>query len=251
MFIIPNIPIPLSREIFANLCSYLPDPAPSTPEARAARDQRAMTAVAHLLPENAAEAELAVQIVANDFHAKDALRWAALPGLDPGEMRRHRAQAASLSRTVQSGIRTLMRMQAERQKAEDARRPAAMERAGYWFRDVGDAATTTPEPATTPFEQMSEEEQYAVMYPQRAALIRARGGVPPDVTFGPPDPDLALRIVHSASPILRELDQAKHDPGMMSQLTKRRDDGETVMATAPYFPSSSATPAPHAPPPHP
>jgi hypothetical protein len=30
-----------------------------------------MTAVAHYLPENAAEAELAAQIVAADFHAKD------------------------------------------------------------------------------------------------------------------------------------------------------------------------------------
>jgi hypothetical protein len=34
-----------------------------------------MTAVAHYLPENAAEAELAAQIVAADFHAKDVTAW--------------------------------------------------------------------------------------------------------------------------------------------------------------------------------
>jgi hypothetical protein len=82
-----------------------------------------MTAVAHLLPENAAEATLAVDIVAAQLHARDAVQ--RFPRPDP--------VAASMMRQADSGIRTLLRMQAERQKAEDALRLAAMERAGYWF----------------------------------------------------------------------------------------------------------------------
>jgi hypothetical protein len=135
MYSIPNLPDPLAREIYAELCSLLPSPAAATPEARGSRDERAMTAVAHYLPENAAEAELAAQIVAADFHAKDALRAAAaaLAVDDAPEARRCRAQAASMMRQMHGGVRTLLRMQAERHKAEDALRPFAMQRAGYWF----------------------------------------------------------------------------------------------------------------------
>ena len=134
MFVIPSIPEPLSRAICADLLNHLPPPAEDTPEARAVRDQRAVTAVAHLLPENAAEAEVAVLIVAAQCHARDALRCAAAhAGADPAEVRRCRAQAASMMRQADSGLRTLLRLQAERHKAEDALRPFAMQRAGYWF----------------------------------------------------------------------------------------------------------------------
>ena len=56
---IPNVPDQLAREIYAELCRDLPPPSPDTPEARTVRDQRAMAAVAALIPENAFEAELA------------------------------------------------------------------------------------------------------------------------------------------------------------------------------------------------
>src|SRR5512142_1793604 len=97
---IPNLPDSLAREIYADPCTLLPPPAQDTPEAHASRDERAMTALAHLLPENAAEAELAMDIVAARFHAKDALRCAARAVVagDPPEVRRCRAQAASMLR---------------------------------------------------------------------------------------------------------------------------------------------------------
>jgi hypothetical protein len=67
--------------------------------------------------------------------------------------------------------------------------PAAMERAGYWFRDCSvpepapePAETTSPEPAA-----LTEAEKYAVIYPDRAARIRAAGGRPAKLDFGPPD----------------------------------------------------------------
>jgi hypothetical protein len=83
---IPNIPDTIAREIYAELCRSLPPPPDNPSESRAIREQHAMTSVAHLLPENAAEADVAVQIVAAQFHARDALQAASrhIPGLDRG-----------------------------------------------------------------------------------------------------------------------------------------------------------------------
>jgi hypothetical protein len=61
MFAIPNLPDTIAREIYAELCRSLPTPPHDTSDARQLREQHAMTAVAHLLPENAAEATLAAQ----------------------------------------------------------------------------------------------------------------------------------------------------------------------------------------------
>jgi hypothetical protein len=98
-----------------------------------------------------------------------------------------------------------------------------MERVGYWFHDVSvdppptpPAATDlesapgqppTPQPAPRDFSEMTEAEQYAVLYPDRAALIRASGGLPPDHRFGPPEPEVVDAIIRSDSPILRALDR--------------------------------------------
>jgi hypothetical protein len=54
-----------------------------------------------------------------------------------------------------------------------------------------------------------EAEQYAI-YPERAACIRALGGLPARCDFGPPAPDLVAALVSSASPILRALDRPAH-----------------------------------------
>ena len=135
MYPIPNVPDRLAREIYAELCGDLPPPSPDTPEARTARDERAMAAVAALIPENAFEAELATQIVAQVFHAKHALRDASRPNLTVDALNNLRNQASRMDRDSQSGVRNLLRVQAERRKAEDAARPAAMERAGYWYKD--------------------------------------------------------------------------------------------------------------------
>src|SRR5271166_2745657 len=219
MYSIPNLPDPLARAIYAELCTWLPSPATATPEARASRDERAMTAVAHYLPENAAEAQLAAQIVAADFHAKDALRAAAaaLAVDDAPEARRCRAQAASMMRQMHAGVRTLQRMQAERHKAEDALRPFAMQRAGYWFREtivpepkpVPAPAAEVPEPApppatapaNKPFEAMTPGEQFAVLYANRAFEIRAAGGMPAGAKYPPPDPEVLEEVVSGDSPI--------------------------------------------------
>jgi hypothetical protein len=89
-----------------------------------------------------------------------------------------------------------------------------MERAGYWFREI-----TVPEPAldpvppaeADPFSQLTEAEQYAVTYPDRAARIRAAGGLPADLDFGPPEPELVHEVVHSTSPILQAHARQRHN----------------------------------------
>jgi hypothetical protein len=52
----------------------------------------------------------------------------------------------------------------------------------------------------------AEADYYAIVYPDRARLIRKYGGLPPDCTFGPPDDELVHAIVTGTSPTLRALD---------------------------------------------
>jgi hypothetical protein len=54
---------------------------------------------------------------------------------------------------------------------------------------------------------MTEAEQYAVNYPRRAALFRTHGGLPPNCTFGAPEPHIVEAIVNGTSPVFLELDQ--------------------------------------------
>jgi hypothetical protein len=203
-----NLPASLAREAFAELCASLPPRRDETAEARAARDELAMAAVAALHPADAFEARLAVRIVAMDAHAADALRSAGLAVNDPAELRRCRAQAASMARNSDSALRELNRMQARREKLEAEMNPAAMERAGYWFRDCSVPAPESPppdeaEPQRTEAVIDAEAAKYEVMYPARAARIRAAGGLPAKLDFGPPEPDIVaalLRRQHPAVP---------------------------------------------------
>jgi hypothetical protein len=61
-----------------------------------------------------------------------------------------------------------------------------------------------PEPPLTGLA--AEADLYAVMYPKRAALIRALGGLPDPCTFGPPSPELVRAVVTGTTPHLLELD---------------------------------------------
>jgi hypothetical protein len=225
--LLPDAPASNRREIFAMLCRELPPPVDATPEVRAVRDMGAMDAVEALHPMDAFEARLAVRIVAMDAHAGDGLRLAGLAVDDPPEVRRCRAQAASMARQSNSALRTLLRMQATRDRQLAAMHPAAMERAGYWFREVSvpePAASRAPADAPQPAETQSakarpavaqsakhpsgeprpeptqaeidaEAERYAVIYPDRAARIRAAGGLPVRLDFGPPEPAIVAALL--------------------------------------------------------
>jgi len=190
------------RETFALLCGMLPPLPDEMPDARAARDRMAMDAVVALHPEDAFEARLAARIVAMDAHAADCLRLAGLAVTDPAEARRCRAQAASMARQADSATRTLLRIQALREKQEAALHPAAMERAGYWFKEISVPAPTpaaATEPAPPEADIDAAVERYALIYPDRAARIRAAGGLPADLDFGPPDPPIVAGLLHRAA----------------------------------------------------
>ena len=217
VYLLPNIPDHLSRAICASLIAILPTPADVTPEQIALRDERAITALAHYIPMNAAEGELAVDIVAAQFRAKDALHEAGLYFNDPAAVDRCCRQHGLMMRTMHAGVRTLLRMQADRQKAEDAQHPAALLRAGHLHSGTlppepdppcqPDAAPDPPPAAMPKFEDMSEAEQYAVIYPDRTIAIRRHGDWPPNATFPPPDRPIIKEIVTSQSLVFRTLDR--------------------------------------------
>jgi hypothetical protein len=205
----PNTSGTAYRETYAYLCSMMPEPADEDAEATASRDRQAMDAVVALTPYDLFEARLAARIVAMDAHCAESLRLAALYAtIDPPEARRCRAQAALMARQSDASLRTLKRIHADRDKALAAAHRAATEETGCWFHDAP-APAPKPDPAPEPdrFSRMTEAEQYAVIYPDRAARIRAAGGLPADATFGPPEPRLVRAIVDGTSPILLALDR--------------------------------------------
>ena len=118
----------------------------------------------------------------------------------------------TMMRQMQTALGKLERRQATREKAEAEMHPAAMQRAGWWFREAtvpaGPTPPPEPEPAAPPqeFGALTEAEQYAVLYPERAARIRAAGGLPAPLDFGPPEPTLIDALVSGNSPILQALD---------------------------------------------
>ena len=78
------------------------------------------------------------------------MRWTlcgspACRGSRRTSIRRCRAQGNSMLRTAQGAVRALERRQATREKAQNAMHPAAMERAGYWFKSVS-MPEATPQP---------------------------------------------------------------------------------------------------------
>ena len=71
------------------------------------------------------------------------------------------------------------------------------------------AATSPPAPPRPepPSKPLAEAEFYAMLYPQRAKLIRRHGGVPDDARFGPPEDDIVHALVTGRSAALLALDQ--------------------------------------------
>jgi hypothetical protein len=122
-----------------------------------------------------------------------------------------------MMRTMHSGLRTLLRMQAERHKAEDAKRPVALLRAGHLHSGTlppepdpppcpPDAAPEPQPPVMPKYQDMTEAEQFAVTRPDRAAAIRRYGGMPPGAKYPPPDDAIITEIVTSNSPVFLAFD---------------------------------------------
>jgi hypothetical protein len=195
------------------LSTSLPPPPDASPEALHQRNQSAITQVAELCPVNAAEAALAAQYVAGTAHVMACLRLGSLQGTDVVMAMKCYAQATSLMRQSQAALRTLQRTQALRAK-RDAN-PVTAD-AAAWAEHMAAASMTDaltalkrepapPEPEPEP--DAPDVVLYEAIYPDRAALIRRHGGVPEDVTFGPPDEDMVRALLTTPSPVVEALDR--------------------------------------------
>lgn len=204
-------------QVVHTLRGLLPPPVTDTPEDLARRDNAAIAHVASLLPANADEAHLASQHVAANAYAMDCLRVAReYATADHSFFLRCNAWAVSMMRQSRSARALLLRVQAERRTREADH--AAADRAAWTEHcaielmtdALGTAATAEP-PPQQPTEEpvadpIAEAEQYAIIYPQRAARIRVLGGLPQPLDFGPPSPELVHAIITGNSPTLRALD---------------------------------------------
>jgi hypothetical protein len=180
--------------------------------------------VAVLLPAIADEANLAAIYVAAGAQAMQCLRLARQYHGDPNFILKCTAHSANMMRQARATMSLLLRVQAERRKRETDN--VATDRAawieycaiGLMAQALGragpGASAQPPPPVPAPAEDgmpkadpVAEAEQYALIYPQPAALIRRLGRVPDDVTFGPPEDYLVRELVNGQSPVLLALDR--------------------------------------------
>ena len=206
----------------------LPEPPKETPEKRQQRLQAAISAVASLCPVNLAEARLAARHVSADEEASECLRLANQLRHNLPMQLKCRAQSVSMARQSESALRTLLRLQAMRTK-RDARPETAD--AAAWAEHIALSAMTAalapavPEnlaPAvresdpglrTETAAPSGPEETEAVRAGTREAvsdtdapaagggeggpvvLIRRHGGVPANVSFGPPGEEIVRALL--------------------------------------------------------
>ena len=191
--------------------STLPEPPNETPEIRHQRMQAAIAAVAGLCPVGLAEARLAARYVAADDHASDCLRLVNQLHDDLPMQLKCRTQSIAMARQSESALRALMRLQAIRLKRDAKPETAA---AAEWAEHIATKAMTAAQTAgateseTTANQyeeaaharhleegELSDVQLYEAMYPERAALIRRHGGVPANVSFGPPEEDIVQALL--------------------------------------------------------
>jgi hypothetical protein len=225
----PDLTLQLPRDVYHQVIHTLRaaiPPVTDAPQNLLHRDNAAIAMVASLLPANADETNLAAQYAAASAHAIECLRQAQEHRGNLTNFLKCEARADSMQRQAR-GFRTLLlRVQAERRKRETDN--AATDRAawtghcaiGLMAQALGRAAPNAmaeppPPPPPVPAavedvpsaDPIAEAEHYAVVYPQRAALIRRLGRVPDNVSFGPPEDYLVRALVTGRTAVLLALDR--------------------------------------------
>ena len=192
------------HHLIYTLSTSLPPPRDASPEALHRRNESAIAQVAALCPANAAEATLAAQYVAANAQAMECLRLTNHPDTALVMALKCSAQAASMMRQSQAAFRTLLRTQAAREK-----RDADPINAGTaaWTEHMAAASMTEALTLPKPEPDAPDVALYETIYPERAALIRRHGGVPADVTFGPPDEDTVRALIATRPPMIKTLDR--------------------------------------------
>ncbi len=211
------------RFVVHQLYQQLPLPFGADPEHTALVIEAAIARIASMLPANAYEAEIATRVVTADAQAGDCIRHARTLFNDPKPAMKCHAMANSYMRTANAACSLLLRVQTARHKREalpaNCDQDAWVEHCAAGFMSAAVKGDPAPEPPPPPvlqtaderYASYSEAEQYAVNYPNRAAEIRAYGGVPPTARYGHPELKLVLEIIAGTSPILRQLDE-QYDP---------------------------------------
>jgi hypothetical protein len=205
------------HDLIHSYCEALPRPADETPDARIRRENAAISQIASLLPVNADEANLASNYFVASARSRDCYRLSrVLADSDPKRAEQLHREAGALLRTANTTRSMFNRVQANRRKRE---KDNATEHTdlmtehcaiGMMAEALGRDRSTLrpprarPEPEPSPIEtaderfaRLSEAEQYALIYPDRAALIRANGGLPNPCTFGPPEPAIVQALLDS------------------------------------------------------
>jgi len=224
------LPKAVFRTLVADIYAAIPPPTLTDPELIADRVHAAMAEIASMVPANAEECAIALRAVTADAQAKDAIRQARALYNDPLPAMKCQAQVSLMMRTANAARAMLLRVQSVRRKREAI--PAACNQDAWTIHATeslllaadGQAVPEPPPPpappepepeplpaAGEPADRYDEAEHYALTYPNRAAEIRAHGGVPPTARYGRPDDKLVREIIASPSPILRQLDE-EYDP---------------------------------------
>lgn len=216
---IEQLPKAVYRCIIADLYAFVPSPDVTDPELIAERVRAAIADIASMVPVNADEASIALRVVLADAQARDCMRHARTHFNDAGVAMKCRSQASHCQRTANAARALLLRVQAARRKREAV--PKSCEQDAWSIHatesyllaaDGRPVAAPPPPPSPATTDDNSEPrhtpaELYAIMYPQRAAAIRASGGMPPDARFDRPPPDVLGELLAGTSPILKQIDE--------------------------------------------
>lgn len=216
---IEQLPKAVYRCIIADLHAFVPSPDLTDPELIAERVRAAIADIASMVPVNAEEASIALRVVLADAQARDCMRHACMHFNDTGIAMKCRAQANHCQRTANAARALLLRVQADRHKREAVQKSCEQDAwtihatESYLLAADGQSVAAPPPPPSpvtagdTREPRRTAAELYAIMYPQRAASIRACGGMPPDARFDCPAPELLGELLASTSPILRQIDE--------------------------------------------
>ena len=218
------LPTAVYRSIIADLYAQLPSPTLTDPELIAERVHAAIAEIASMAPVNAEEARIAARVVIADAQAADCIRHARTLFDDPLAAMKCHAQANHDMRTANAARALLLRVQTARHKREAIAAACAQDawtiHATEGLLLAADGHPTAappprPEPEAPPppavddndtFARYDEAEQYAIMHPQRAAEIRAHGGLPPTARYFIA-PETVQLLLASQSPVRRQIDQ--------------------------------------------
>ncbi len=201
------------RDIVYRLHKELPPPDTTDPDLINQTIEAAIADIASMLPANGDEARIAVRTVVADARADECARHARALSNDYAAAMKCLAQANHFTRTANAARALLHRVQAARRKHEadlaNCQKDAWTEEAVITSLAEAhrDTRKKSPQPEQDPFAAYTEAERYAILHPDRAAGIRAQGGIPPDATYQLPTPTLLAEILASTSDILQQIDE--------------------------------------------